>query len=229
MVSTAAANETDKIDPAHSSIGFHLGHMLGKVVGKFTKFEGRIDIDREHPQQSSVTVRIQVGSSDTGIHKRDEHLRSVEFFDVAKYPEITFKSRSVKQTGAQSGDILGDLTMHGVTKPVTLAVTARPRSTMPGAYAAASRPPRQSIGGTLAFFGTSRARVPVSSWETTLKSPSMLSWCFSPNRAKAGEGHWGPKKRGAGANSEASSAGVPIRSPEVEATRLNRVGCAIFV
>jgi polyisoprenoid-binding protein YceI len=122
MVSTAAANETYKIDPTHSSIGFHLGHMMGKVVGKFAKFEGKIDIDREHPQQSSVTVRIQVSSIDTGIHKRDEHLRSVEFFDVAKYPEITFKSRSAKQTGAQSGDILGDLTMHGVTKPITLHV-----------------------------------------------------------------------------------------------------------
>jgi polyisoprenoid-binding protein YceI len=67
-VSTAAANETYKIDTTHSSIGFHLGHMMGKVVGKFTKFEGKIDIDREHPQQSSVTVGIQAGSIDTGIH-----------------------------------------------------------------------------------------------------------------------------------------------------------------
>ena len=123
MISTAAAaNETYKIDPAHSSIGFHLGHMMGKVVGKFTKFEGKIDIDRDHPQQSSVTVKIQAASIDTGIVKRDTHLRSEEFFNVAKYPEITFKSRSVKQTGPQSGDILGDLTMHGVTKPITLHV-----------------------------------------------------------------------------------------------------------
>ena len=122
IVSTATANETYKIDSAHSSIGFHLSHMLGKVVGKFTKFEGKIDLDRDHPQQSSVTVRIQVASIDTGIHKRDEHLRSVEFFDAAKYPEIIFKSRSVKQTGAQSGDVLGDLTMHGATQPITLHV-----------------------------------------------------------------------------------------------------------
>jgi polyisoprenoid-binding protein YceI len=122
LASTAAANETYQIDPAHSSIGFHLGHMMGKVVGKFTKFEGKIGSDREHPQQSSVTVRIQIDSIDTGIAKRDTHLRSEEFFDVAKYPEITFKSRRVKQTGAQSGDILGDLTMHGVTKPITLHV-----------------------------------------------------------------------------------------------------------
>jgi polyisoprenoid-binding protein YceI len=119
-LSTAAANDSYKIDPARSSIGFQLSHMMGKVNGKFKKFQGRIDIDREHPQQSSVTVKIQVNSIDTGIAKRDAHLGSEEFFNAAKYPEITFKSRSVKQTGPQSGDILGDLTMHGVTKPITL-------------------------------------------------------------------------------------------------------------
>lgn len=121
-ISTATASDTYKIDQTHSNIGFRLNHMIGKVVGKFTKFDGTIDIDREHPQQSSVTVKIQVSSIDTGIAKRDAHLRSAEFFDVTKYPEITFKSRSVKQTGPQSGDILGDLTMHGVTKPITLHV-----------------------------------------------------------------------------------------------------------
>lgn len=121
-ISTAAANETHKIDPARSNITFRLGHMMGKVNGKFTKFDGKIDIDREHPQQSSVVVKIQASSIDTGIVKRDNHLRSAEFFNVAKYPEITFKSRSVKQTGPQSGDILGDLTMHGVTRPITLHV-----------------------------------------------------------------------------------------------------------
>jgi polyisoprenoid-binding protein YceI len=67
-------------------------------------------------------ARIDVRSIDTGIVKRDNHLRSPEFFAVEKYPEITFKSRSVKQTGPQAGDILGDLTMHGVTKPITLHV-----------------------------------------------------------------------------------------------------------
>ena len=69
-----------------------------------------------------MSARIQVGSIDTRIKKRDDHLRSPEFFNVAKFPEITFKSRSVKQTGPQSGDIAGDLTMHGVTKPITLHV-----------------------------------------------------------------------------------------------------------
>ena len=121
-LSTAAANDGYRIDPERSLIEFRLSHMMGKVNGKFKKFEGKIDIDRAHPQQSSVTVKIQVNSIDTGIAKRDAHLRSEEFFNAAKYPEITFKSRSVKQTGPQSGDILGDLTMHGVTKPITLHV-----------------------------------------------------------------------------------------------------------
>ena len=81
-----------------------------------------MDLDRQHPEQSSVSARIQVSSIDTRIKKRDDHLRSPEFFNAAKFPQITFKSRSVKQTGPQSGDITGDLTMHGVTKPITLHV-----------------------------------------------------------------------------------------------------------
>ena len=120
--SNAVANDTYKFDPARSSIGFSVHQFLGTTHGKFTKFEGKIDIDREHPENSSVTARIDVRSINTGIEKRDNHLRSAEFFAVEKYPEMTFKSRSVKQTGAQAGDILGDLTMHGVTKPITLHV-----------------------------------------------------------------------------------------------------------
>ncbi|PYJ49031.1 MAG: hypothetical protein DME85_01050 [Verrucomicrobia bacterium] len=71
---------------------------------------------------SSVGAEIDVHSIDTRIRRRDDHLRSAEFFNVAKFPQITFKSRSVKRTGPQSGDILGDLTMHGVTRPITLHV-----------------------------------------------------------------------------------------------------------
>jgi len=122
LSSAAVANESYKFDQAHSTIGFSVHQFLGTTHGKFTKFDGKIDIDREHPENSSVTARIDVRSIDTGIVKRDNHLRSPEFFAVEKYPEITFKSRSVKQTGPQAGDILGDLTMHGVTKPITLHV-----------------------------------------------------------------------------------------------------------
>ena len=120
--SVALASETYKFDAAHSKIGFSVHQFLGATHGMFKKFEGRIEVDREHPENSSVTARIDVRSIDTGIVKRDNHLRSEEFFNVEKYPEMTFKSRSVKQTGPQAGDILGDLTMHGVTKPVTLHV-----------------------------------------------------------------------------------------------------------
>ena len=121
-IHSATANETFKFDASHSTIGFRVQQFLGATNGKFTRFSGSIDIDRQHPESSSVLARIQVSSIDTGIKKRDDHLRSPEFFNVAKFPEITFKSRSVKQTGPQSGDIFGDFTMHGVTRPITLHV-----------------------------------------------------------------------------------------------------------
>jgi polyisoprenoid-binding protein YceI len=122
LSSVALANETYKFDQLHSTIGFSVHQFLGTTHGKFTKFDGKIEIDRGEPENSSVTTRIVVRSIDTGTVKRDNHLRSAEFFDVEKYPDIMFKSRSVKQTGPQEGDILGDLTMHGVTKPVALHV-----------------------------------------------------------------------------------------------------------
>jgi polyisoprenoid-binding protein YceI len=122
LSSIALANETYKFDQSHSTIGFSVHQFLGTTQGKFTKFDGKIEIDREHPENSSVTARIVVRSIDTGIVKRDNHLRSPEFFSIEKYPDIMFKSRSVKQTGPHEGDILGDLTMHGVTKPITLHV-----------------------------------------------------------------------------------------------------------
>ena len=122
FVQSAAANETYRFDQARSTIGFRVHQFLGTTNGKFTQFSGGIDLDSQHPEHSSVSARIQVSSIDTGIKKRDDHLRSPEFFNVAKYREITFKSRSVKQTGSQSGDIMGDLTLHGVTKPITLHV-----------------------------------------------------------------------------------------------------------
>jgi len=118
----ASANESYKFDPSSSTIGFAVHQFLGTTQGKFTRFSGKIDVDREHPENSSVTAQIDVRSIDTRIKKRDDHLRSAEFFNVEKFPQITFKSRSVKRTGSQSGDIIGDLTMHGVTRPVTLHV-----------------------------------------------------------------------------------------------------------
>ena len=121
-VLTARADDTYKIDPVHSSISFKVRHFFSHVTGNFTKFDGTISVDPDHPEKSSVKATIQVASVDTRNGERDEDLRSADFFDVAKYPTITFKSKSVKQTGADSGDIIGDLTMHGVTKEITLHV-----------------------------------------------------------------------------------------------------------
>jgi polyisoprenoid-binding protein YceI len=116
------ANENYQFSPSGSTIGFSVRQFLGTTHGKFTKFNGKINVNREHPENSSVTAQIDVRSIDTRIKKRDDHLRSAEFFNVQKFPYITFKSRSVKRTGPQNGDIVGDLTMHGVTKPITLHV-----------------------------------------------------------------------------------------------------------
>lgn len=119
-VLTARADDTYKLDPVHSSINFKVRHFFSFVNGSFKKFEGTIKVDPDHPEKSSVTATIDTASITTQNDKRDEDLRSDHFFDVAKYPTITFKSKSVKQTGADSADIVGDLTMHGVTKEITL-------------------------------------------------------------------------------------------------------------
>ena len=116
------AEDTYKIDSVHSSISFKVRHFFSYITGNFTKFEGTIHVDPDHPEKSSVTATIDAASVDTKNEKRDADLRSDDFFDVAKHPTITFKSKSVKQTGADSGDIVGDLTMHGVPKEITLHV-----------------------------------------------------------------------------------------------------------
>jgi len=118
----SASAETYKIDAGHSQIAFTVHQFVSTVRGDFHRFSGTIEVDREHPERSSVIARISVDSIDTKTRKRDQHLLSSEFFDAGKFPEIMFKSRSVKQTGENSGDILGDFTMHGVTKSMTLHV-----------------------------------------------------------------------------------------------------------
>lgn len=120
--STAQA-ETFKIDPARSVISFKVRHLLGKVTGRFRQLSGVINLDREHPEQSSVNATIQVKSIDTGIAKRDEHLKSADFFQAEKFPEISFKSQSIKRTGKESGEITGELSMHGVTRRIVLHVS----------------------------------------------------------------------------------------------------------
>jgi polyisoprenoid-binding protein YceI len=82
LAATALAKESYKFDPSGSTIGFSVHQFLGTTRGKFTNFSGRIEVDRERPENSSVTAQIEVRSIDTRIQKRDDHLRSVEFFNV---------------------------------------------------------------------------------------------------------------------------------------------------
>lgn len=132
---SARADDVYKIDPVHSSISFKVRHFFSNVTGSFKKFEGTINVDTDHPEKSSVNATIQTESVDTGNEKRDGHLRGEDFFDTAKFPTITFKSKSVKQNGPESGDITGDLTMHGVTKEITLHARFLGKGTGMGGHA----------------------------------------------------------------------------------------------
>jgi polyisoprenoid-binding protein YceI len=109
------------IDTAHSGIQFTVRHMvISKVRGAFGRWQGAIDFDEQDPPASRVSVRIDAASIDTREPKRDEHLRSPDFFDVAAYPEITFDSTAVEALGGGRYRVRGDLTIHGTTRPVEL-------------------------------------------------------------------------------------------------------------
>ena len=118
----AFAADTYTFDKSHSSVGFQVRHIFTNVSGRFTDYAGTIQVDRAKPENSSVEFTIQATSIDTSEPKRDGHLRTADFFDVANYPTITFKSTSVKPNGKDSYLVTGDFTMHGVTKPITLPV-----------------------------------------------------------------------------------------------------------
>jgi polyisoprenoid-binding protein YceI len=118
----AFAADTFVFDKAHSTIGFQVRHLFSKVPCKFDDFSGQIQLDEANPEQSSVEVTIKTASVDTGVKMRDDDLRSPNFFDATKFPEITFKSTSVKRTGENTADVTGNLSMHGVTKEVVLKV-----------------------------------------------------------------------------------------------------------
>jgi polyisoprenoid-binding protein YceI len=120
-----AAVETYTIDPVHSSVGFSVRHMgVSKVPGSFTSFKGTITVDRDNMEKSSVEATIDTASLSTANEKRDNHVKSADFLDVATNPAITFKSKSWKKTGEDTYDVTGDLSIKGTTKEVTLAVTA---------------------------------------------------------------------------------------------------------
>ncbi len=109
------------IDPAHSGIHFTVRHMvISKVRGAFEKWQGVVDFDEEDPSASRISARIAVASINTLEPKRDEHLRSPDFFDAASYPEITFESKRIETRKGDRYRVVGDLTIRGITAEVEL-------------------------------------------------------------------------------------------------------------
>jgi polyisoprenoid-binding protein YceI len=122
---------TFAIDPAHSRVGFIVRHlMVSKVRGSFTQVSGEIKVSGD-PQASTVTVRIPAESIDTGTPDRDTHLRSGDFLDVEKYPELTFRSTRVVQSSDDEFALIGELTIRDVTREVTLDVEFEGSATSP--------------------------------------------------------------------------------------------------
>lgn len=120
----ASLAETFVIDKDHTSTTFRIRHLFTKVSGRFDNFEGKVDFDPAKPEQTKVEGTIDVNSINTNVENRDKHLRSDAFFDVEKYPKITFVSTKVSDVDAKAltGKLHGNLTIRGIEKPVVLDV-----------------------------------------------------------------------------------------------------------
>jgi polyisoprenoid-binding protein YceI len=142
------------IDPSHSQVEFAVRHMMITTVkGRFAALEGTVRTDESDPAKGEVEVRIAAPSIDTRDAQRDTHLKSADFFDVEKYADITFKSRRVTDANGDHFRLAGDLTMHGVTREVTLDVTSEGRSKDPwggerAGFSATTRIKRSDFGLT---------------------------------------------------------------------------------
>ena len=143
LASAKAAVETYNIDPVHTWVGFSIAHFFTKVPGYFSKVKGTIVVDRDHLANSTVEAVIEVASITTNTKMRDDDLRSTNFFAAAQFPSMTFKSKSWKNTGDDSYDVTGVLTMKNVAKEVVLKV--------------------KSLG-----FGPGMNGAAISGWEATL-------------------------------------------------------------
>lgn len=132
-VTPAGQATSYNVDTNHSTVGFTVSILggLSKVRGKFTNFAVVIDYDEADITKSAVTATIKADSIDTGIEQRDTHLKTADFFDVAKYPEITFQSKRVEKKGSQL-IVTGTFTMHGVSKEISIPFTLNGKYTSPG-------------------------------------------------------------------------------------------------
>jgi polyisoprenoid-binding protein YceI len=148
--------DTWRIDPAHTSVEFTIRHMMiSNVKGQFHKTSGTITVNGDDPGSAKIDAVIDASSVDTGVDGRDAHLKSPDFLDVAKYPTITFKSSKVEAAGPNKWKVAGDLTLHGVTRPVVLDVET------------AGRPIQDPMGNT---------RTGASATTTIKRSDFGVSW-----------------------------------------------------
>ena len=124
LQSVQAQAVTYRIDPVHSFIIFRVKHLnTGFAYGRFNTFSGTIVVDEKNPANSSIELEIDANSVDTGNSQRDDHLRSPDFFSARQFPKITFKSTRVRKINDTTVEVQGDLTMRGVTRPITARVT----------------------------------------------------------------------------------------------------------
>lgn len=111
------------IDPAHTEIGFKVKHLvISTVSGKFTSFEGKLEGEIEEFEKAKISFTADIDSIHTGVEQRDGHLKSADFFDAAKYPKLNFESTRIKSEGGEDYIVEGNLTIKGVTRPITLKV-----------------------------------------------------------------------------------------------------------
>jgi polyisoprenoid-binding protein YceI len=154
-----------QIDYSHSTIEFWARHMMvAKVRGEFTGFDGTIELDEAHPERTHVNVKIDAASIDTRLEARDEHLRSADFLDVAQFPTLDFVSRRVEVLGDNRARLVGDLTIHGVTREVTMDVE----------YAGQARSPWGTTSAGFSASTTIQRKDWGLQWNQTLETGGLL-------------------------------------------------------
>jgi polyisoprenoid-binding protein YceI len=133
-IGAPAFGDTYVVDPAHTSVQFRVRHLFTHVTGRFQMFDGKIVYDDQSPAKTEVQGSIDAASINTNVEKRDNHLRSADFFDVEKYPKISFQSTGVSDldSSGKKGKMAGTLTLHGVSRPVVLDASFLGKGKDPG-------------------------------------------------------------------------------------------------
>ncbi|HEX4959636.1 MAG TPA: YceI family protein [Thermoanaerobaculia bacterium] len=162
-VMAAAEPAVYKVDVDHSGVTFSIRHFVSNVSGRFRDFDGVIKYDKANPAASSVEFTVRAASIDTTNNDRDEHLRSKDFFDVQKFPTLTFTSTQVVAKDATTLEVTGNLTLHGVTKPVTFPVS----------FLGSVTTPRGEKAGFEATFKIDRKEYGIT-WNNVLDSGPVL-------------------------------------------------------